>query len=250
MKTFKTIIIEEDIKDAEQIKNIIEIQCPNIVITNIGVNAAEAKKIIADTTYDIIILGFESGMNYAFEMLQNSPHSLEDKELILIATEKQQQLQCITDTTINFVSRLIKPNNIIEAVEKAEQKIVDDNDFHEVIPVKSATSKPLNVIAIPSIDEVKILKISDILYLQSEGKYTVFHTAKDKTVMSSTNLGEYEKKLIYNNFFRAHNSFLINMDNIVNVQKRDGVYVEMNNRDHIPVAKRKKDALFHHLGIK
>ncbi|MGY3791661.1 hypothetical protein [Aquimarina sp. 433] len=40
------------------------------------------------------------------------------------------------------------------------------------------------------------------------------------------------------------------MDNIVNVQKKDGVYVEMNNRDMIPVAKRKKESLFQFLGIK
>ncbi|WP_025741794.1 LytR/AlgR family response regulator transcription factor [Aquimarina pacifica] len=251
MKNLTAIIIEENMAEARLIKNVVEKQCSGITITTVGTNPREVKKVINNTTYDMIILGLKSGIDYAFEMLQSSSHGIEGKKLILISTEKEQRLQLITNNHIDFITRPLQSKNIVDVVKKVKQQMFDEEAVYEIPEEKNISSKPLNLLAIPSIDEVKIIKIEDILYLQSEGKYTTFHTStKDKTIVASINLGEYEKKLINNNFFRIHNSFLVNMDNIINVQKRDGVYVKMNNQDVVPVAKRKKDALFHFLGIK
>ena len=40
------------------------------------------------------------------------------------------------------------------------------------------------------------------------------------------------------------------MDNAINIQKKDGIYIKMNNNENIPVSKRKKEILFNYLGIK
>ena len=250
MITFKAIIIGERLEEVQLLRHIIAQQCPHVVISETGSTAAQAKHIIENIAYDIIILGFESGMNYAFQMLQNAAQNLSRKKLILMASKQQQQLQYITNTTVDVIARPITPVNMVLALKNATENMKHPLITHKEPSGNHKVAKPLNVIAIPSVHEVKILKVSDILYLQSEGKYTVFHTVKDSTILSSTNLGEYEKKLTHNNFFRAHNSFLINIDNIVNIQKKDGVYVEMNNRAYIPVAKRKKESLFHYLGNK
>lgn len=250
MKNVTAIIIEDNLEDANEIENLIEKQCPNIRILGIGLDPMESKKILHNTQYDIVILGIKSGMDYAFEMLQNAPYKITDKKLILISTEKERQLQLIADTTIDFIERPLEARNIIDTIEKAKKSVVDNSSTVPISLSDNIVSKPLNLLAIPSVDEVKIIKVNEILYLQSEGKYTSFYTTKGKEIVSSINLGTYEKKLMKNNFFRIHNSFLVNMDNIINVQKRDGVYVEMNNRAMIPVAKRKKDPLFHYLGLK
>ncbi len=249
-KNITAVIIEKNLDEVQQIKRVVEEQCSTIIIDKIAANPEETKKIINDLFYDILIIGIETGKEYAFEILQNSSFDLNDKELILISTEKERSLQMLTNTATDYIVKPFEPSSILGAIEKAQQNIEASKESQGIIAYQKEKSTPLNVIAIPSTNDVKILKVNDILYLRSEGKYTIFHTAKDKTVMSSTNLGAYEKKLIHNNFFRVHNSYLVNMDNIVNVQKRDGVYIEMNNRDMIPVAKRKKEHLFQFLGIK
>ncbi len=251
MKNLTAIIIEENLENTLKIQQVVEEQCSDITITATCADPIMAKKIIHDSIYDIILLGFTAGINYAFEMLQNTIDDIENKKLILFATEKEQKFQFITNTSIDFISRPFRPENIVKVIKKAKQHFFDKSATQEIIPIQKKPSKPLDLLAIPSIDEVKIIRTNDILYLKSEGKYTSFHVAStDKPIVSSMNLGSYEKKLINNNFFRLHNSFLVNMDHIINVQKRDGVYVKMKNQDVVPVAKRKKDALFQFLGIK
>ena len=244
------IIIENDIAEAHQIKAIIEQECPNITITAIGCNPIETQNVIQTKTYDMIIMRQKTGIAYAFKMLENAAIDFDEKELILISTQEEHYIQKFTKAAVGSILPPYDSEGIQQAVQKATQSITHQKEATSFLQQTSIQPKPLNLLAIPSTDDVKILKISDILYLQSEGKYTVFHTTHEKKIVSSTNLGEYEKKLAYNNFFRIHNSFLVNMDNIVNVQKRDGVYIEMNNREMIPVAKRKKDPLFQFLGIK
>ncbi|OEK07367.1 hypothetical protein A8C32_18190 [Flavivirga aquatica] len=241
------IIIEENLIEAQRIEKAIAEQCPNIVINEIGTTPIETKKIINEGSYDIIIMGLKVGKDYAFEILQKTSLNIQDKELILTSTEPEGNLKTYRNSAIDYILKPLEPLGIMGAIEKAEQKIMEQKELHNLTRGKS---KPLNLVAIPSTNDVKIIKVSDILYLKSEGKYTIFHTSKGKQVVSSTNLGAYEKKLAQNNFFRIHNSFLVNMDSVVNVQKKDGVYVEINNRDMIPVAKRKKESLFYYLGIK
>ncbi|GAA0716306.1 LytTR family DNA-binding domain-containing protein [Aquimarina litoralis] len=250
MKTITAIIIEQNTQEAQELKCFIEKQCPDISIRCISNNPKETKRIINNTFYDIIILGLQTGIDYAFEILEELPYAIHEKELLLITTKQERTLKVIADTSINFITRPIDSKNIVDAIEKVKQNLLTQKDFPNIPPNNISIPKPLNLLAIPSSNDIKLLKISDILYLESEGRYTTFHASKNKTVVSSTNIGEYQKKLVNNNFFRIHNSFLVNMDNIVNVQKKDGVYVEMNNRDMIPVAKRKKESLFQFLGIK
>lgn len=244
------IIIENDISEAHQIKAIIEQECPNVTIAAIGCNPIETQNVIHNKTYDMIIMRQKTGIAYAFKMLENAAVDFEEKELILISTEEEHYIQKFTKAAVDCILPPYDSEGIQQAIKKASQSMTNQNNAKSFLEQTAVQPQPLSLLAIPSTDDVKILKISDILYLQSEGKYTVFHTTQEKNIVSSTNLGEYEKKLAHNNFFRIHNSFLVNMDNIINVQKRDGVYIEMNNRQMIPVAKRKKDPLFQYLGIK
>lgn len=250
MKNTTAIIIEENTLEALQLKKIVEQQCPDITIADIGRNPKETRQIISDAFYDIIILGLQTGIDHAFAILWDFKDTIKEKALILITSKQERTLEVITNTSIDFISKPFEPNSIIATIKKAKQHTLTPKDFQTVSTYNAVSTKPLNLLAIPSSNDIKLLKINDILYLESEGRYTSFHTVKNKTIVSSTNIGEYQKKLAHNNFFRIHNSFLVNMDNIVNVQKKDGIYVEMNNRDMIPVAKRKKESLFQFLGIK
>jgi two-component system LytT family response regulator len=79
-----------------------------------------------------------------------------------------------------------------------------------------------------------------ILYLQSEGSYTTFFIEGGKKIMTSKNIGFYEKKLPLNNFFRIHHSIIVNTDKIerVEVGKKNNIYLR-NNKIMLPISTRK-----------
>ena len=248
-KNLNAIIIDENFSTAQQIKMLIEEQCPKININDISINPHETKEIINNAIFDVIIMSLKTGKDFAFDILKTSSVDMHNKELILVSSNADGSLP---ETKDSYTSTPLESNanNVTTTLKTSNSLDEEEEEFQEKFIVSQKQVAPLNVLAIPSADEVSILKISDILYLKSEGKYTTFYSHTGKNIVSSTNLGEYEKKLIHNNFFRAHNSYLVNMDNLTSVQKRDGVYIEMANRDMIPVSKRKKDALFQSLGIR
>jgi two-component system LytT family response regulator len=57
---------------------------------------------------------------------------------------------------------------------------------------------------IPSTKKIDFIKIDDILYFESDGRYTIIHLMDQTTFFVSKNIGEYDKILAPNYFFRIH----------------------------------------------
>ena len=76
----------------------------------------------------------------------------------------------------------------------------------------------------------------------AEGKYTTFFLLGGKKIVSSKNLGEYEKILDSSYFYRIHHGYIINIRYLISIIKKDGVYCELANRITIPVSKRRQES--------
>jgi hypothetical protein len=90
----------------------------------------------------------------------------------------------------------------------------------------------------------------DILYLESDGRYTTIHLVDKSTLFVSKNIGEYEKLLSTSYFFRIHKKYLINLKYIININNSDGSNCELVGKLMLPVAKRRKEDLVSFLNIR
>ncbi|GAA4277179.1 LytR/AlgR family response regulator transcription factor [Aquimarina mytili] len=248
MNTLSTIIIEDDASHLEILKFTINKYCPDLNIVGVAKNVKEAANTLKDSQFEIVFLDVNLGSDCSFEMLKNCEQSIQDKELIVISSCDKYALEAFKYVATDYILKPIAANKVVKAVEKARKNIQlrkSSAEYNKKINPKN----PLKMIAIPSLSEVKIIKVEDIIYLQSEGKYTIFHTSNNCTIVSSKNLGVYEELLAQNNFFRIHHSYLVNMSFALNVQKRDGTYLEIPNQKYLPVSKRKTEPFYRFLGI-
>ena len=55
------------------------------------------------------------------------------------------------------------------------------------------------------------------------------------------NLKEYQDLLSDNNFFRPHNSHLINLEKVKKFVRQEGGYIEMVDGSQIPISRTKRD---------
>ena len=89
------------------------------------------------------------------------------------------------------------------------------------------------------------LNISKILYLKAERVYSSFcYEGKNIIVSKSTNY--FEPILDNMNFFRIHRSYLINLDHVKEVVKKENssYFVRMNNDDELSLSRQNKDEFF------
>ena len=112
--------------------------------------------------------------------------------------------------------------------EKAVQKVVTQI-FSEQYGRK--------YLVIEELGEQKMIALKDIVYLSSQDKYTVIHTAGD-TYLNRISLQTYEQELEKAGFFRIHRKYLVNMRHYKTLK---GGSVVVSGNQELPVSRRKKE---------
>ena len=88
---------------------------------------------------------------------------------------------------------------------------------------------------------VLFLELIDIIRLESSGNYSIFYTTDHQKVVVSKTLKEFDNLLPPEQFFRSHQSHIINLSHVKKVLKEDGGYALTPDQVKIPIARRKKD---------
>jgi hypothetical protein len=109
--------------------------------------------------------------------------------------------------------------------EKHNQALARDvQDLKGQVDSMKRADKPVETISVKIDLMKKQLRFEDILYVQSDGDYIVFHLADGTKPMTLMTLKALEKQLPFGRFCRIHRSYLVNMDKVDGL--KDGkVYV-------------------------
>jgi two-component system LytT family response regulator len=107
-----------------------------------------------------------------------------------------------------------------------------------LILAKINQSSASNTILVPYKGSYAALKYDDIIYFESDGAYTNIITKDDK-IVSSKNLGYYEKLLPKEQFKRSHHSYIVNLNHMQLLTKGRTGTIKMANGTEIPVAQRR-----------
>ena len=79
----------------------------------------------------------------------------------------------------------------------------------------------------------------EILYAESDGNYSTIYLEEGKKVVITKKLKEVDGLLPLENFYRVHNSYIVNINKIKEYVKTDG-YLVLKSDDQIPVSRQKK----------
>jgi two-component system LytT family response regulator len=93
-------------------------------------------------------------------------------------------------------------------------------------------------ITIPHLEGLKIIEFAEIVYLEADSNYTIFHLMNAQKFVSSKTMGEFEP-LLTAHFFRIHKSFVINLNHVAEYSKKNGNNVIMKEGSILPIARRR-----------
>ena len=64
-----------------------------------------------------------------------------------------------------------------------------------------------------------------------------------RKVLATKPIGEFEQNLDDMKFYRIHNSYIINLNQLLKINKVSGNYCEMSNGDQLPISRRRFEGL-------
>tara|TARA_B110000902_G_scaffold172135_1_gene195851 strand:- start:1451 stop:2188 length:738 start_codon:yes stop_codon:yes gene_type:complete len=240
----KTLIVEDDLVNIKLLKLIIKKYCPEIDIVGVAKNIDNFVKLYFETLPSLILLDIHLGGEKNSLSIIKEINNL-DAELIIISADDTHAIEAINEYQVaGYISKPVAvfqfKRVIATAMNNLRVKRAASNSF-------AGLSEKL--IAISTAKTIEFLMVRDIVYLEAEGKYTIFHLTSGDTKVVSKNLGEYERILPQQVFFRIHHKYIINLQKVQNINKTEGSYCHLVNGISLTIAKRRHDLLRKFLNI-
>lgn len=247
-KKLTALIVDDEIENINLINIYLKKYCKRIKETFVAQTVDDAVSKYLEHYPDILILDIELNEEAnSFHILQKIPYT--NAEIIFITSHKHYAIEAINSVIPSaYLVKPINPSDFILAIEKAVKNIETKRIFEE--SDSEINDKYLEFIAIPSTNKIDIIHPGDIVYIEADGRYTIFHLTNGNHKIASRNLGEYEKQLDPKQFFRIHHSYIVNLNMVVNINKSAGNYCELLNNKALPIAKRRQERLHRFLKIK
>jgi len=100
-------------------------------------------------------------------------------------------------------------------------------------------------LAVPTRLGLEYISTDDIIRIEADRSYSTIFLIGNKKIMVSRNLVEFQELLISHNFFRCHNSHLVNLFHVKMYSRSDGGSLIMSDNKYVPVSRSKKDIFIH-----
>ncbi len=239
----RTILVDDEARSLENLSVLLNDFCPGITLVGQAQTMEEAEKLIKELQPDLVFLDIQMGSKSIFELL-NSYKEI-DFEIIFVTAFENYAIQAFKYMAIDYLLKPIDIKDLIASVERAREHL-KKRDFLEhyqrYLETTEQKSKP-EKISLPTTTGYRFLEIESIIFCKASGSYSEVFLEDGSKIIISKNLKYHETLLKNHQFFRVHNSSLVNLRKVKSLNRNDGGYLEMNNGDHIFYSKTKKEEL-------
>jgi two-component system LytT family response regulator len=245
----KAILVDDEEKSRNTLKSLIEKNCPSIEICDLAESVDEALVSIKKHQPKLIFLDIEMPHGSGFTLLEKVVNP--DFDVIFTTAYNDYAIKAIKFSALDYLLKPIDVDDLIKAVNKvkknkeSKQSMPDFELLLSNLKLKSGSAK----IAVPTFDGLQMIDAKNIVMCIADESYTHLVLSDGSKIMVSRILKEYEELLSDLNFFRAHNSCLINLAHVTKYVKGEGGYVIMSNTEMVTVSRRKKTELLERLAI-
>lgn len=229
----KTILIDDELQGRNALKTKLKMHCPRVEIIGEAENGAQGIELINKLKPDLLFLDIEMPVMTGFEML----NTIQDRSFQVIFTTAYDHyaIKAIRYAAFDYLLKPIDAEELIQCTQKLEKiKYPINEDRLQLLQNK------FSKIALATSEGLIFSTVEDILYLEADSNYTIFHFKdKSKQIVSKT-LKDFEELLPGDTFFRSHHSFLINLQHIKKYLKNES-QIELTNGSMVDLSRRKKE---------
>jgi len=235
------VIVDDEVDAVYSIELIINEYCSNVSIIGKANSAIEGRDVILEKKPDLIFLDIEMPRGTGFDLLEMLPER--NFDIIFITAYNNWAIKAFKYSAVDYILKPIDIDELIEAVNKVEKNSssrgFSDDKYQALLEnIKINKNKKLSI---STSEGIEYVEISKIIRFEGEGSYSKVYIVDQPVLLISKNLKEFQELLSKNNFFRTHNSHLINLEFVKKYVLKDGGHIEMKDNSIVPISRRKKD---------
>lgn len=238
----KAIIVDDVEKVALSLKQMVESFCDNVEIVAVANSVDQGLLAIEKYKPDIVFLDIQMPGKGGFDLLQSLDKI--DFEIIFVTAFNEYAIKAVKFGAIDYLLKPVDVEELREAVQRVENKSESKKEeIKNLIENLKNPGDDSNTIIINSEKGITLVKISEIIHIQSDGNYSMIYIENEGRHVSSKNLKSFEVFLENNSFVRIHHSHLINLNHIRSINTKSALEITMDNGEVLPISVRKKQDL-------
>ena len=238
----KAMLVDDEKHCIETLRYELQLHCPQVEIVDSASSGPEGIIKIKDHQPDLLFLDIEMPGMSGFEMLRSLGEV--DFAVIFVTAYDQYALQAFRFAAADYLLKPVIGEQLVQAVSRVNTRNTTVSDSRLQLEallynLKEGMKSPR--IALPSGRGMDFVDAADIIYCKAESNYTHIILSNNRKYTIAKTLKDVELILESLNFFRVHQSYLINFGFMQRYLRDDGGYVVMSDGKHIPIAKRRKE---------
>ena len=237
----RCILIDDENNSLEMMEWLIKTYCPQVSIDAMCNSSEKGIEAIRKFKPDVVFLDIEMPHMNGFDMLEQFDKLFFD--VVFCTAYDQFAIRAFKYSALNYLLKPVDPADLQETIRRLEEKKSSPSkEQMEMLlqNIRSNTKPPVQRIALTTNDGMIFVSTQDILYCEAESNYTSVVLKGAKKILVSKVLKDIDETLSGNDFYRIHNSYLININHIKKYVRGDGGYVIMENDVTISISRSRR----------
>lgn len=248
MDKLTTIIIDDEPRARETIKNMLMLYCPQLDVLGEAASVASGVELIKKIQPEVVFLDIQMPDGSGFDLLKQLETI--DFSLVFVTAFDEYAIKAFKFSAVDYLLKPIDPDELIKSIERIKIHRKNDSiDLEMILHNLRDLKKENKKLVLKTAESIYVVGVTDIISCESSGNYTYFYFTNEKSILVSHTLKEYEEMLKEFSFLRVHQSHLVNLEHIKRYDKSDGGMLVMSNDKIVPVATRKKEMLLNVLKL-
>ncbi len=238
----KAILIDDMPQALQVLRADIEDVAPDVEILGTADSVVSGAKLLRKAQPDLVFLDIQLGDGTGFDILEILPEI--NFKIIFTTASDEYALRAFRFAAVDYLLKPIDLDELKSAIERAQSQLETTSERLDVL--KDTFRKPDELptrMCLHTQDKIEVVDIQDVVRCESSDNYTVFYFENGKKLMVTRTLKTFEKQLEKHQFFRSHQSHLVNLQYLQSFVRTEGGYLLLKNGHQVPVSVRKRSEL-------
>jgi two-component system LytT family response regulator len=242
MQRIRAIIVDDEPNARRALRGLLEENFSHVEILAECKNVPEAVKAIAKNKPDLVFLDIAMPGYSGFELLDFFDEQSLNFRIVFVTAYSEHSLRAFEASAVDYILKPVRVEHLARALKKMSfDELLADVIQYKVL--KENLSGPQDKkIVLQTAETIFVVKMEDIIYMQAEGSYTRIYTTSHGVLTITKKLIDFEYLESSGPFFRTHRSYIVNLNHIKKVDKKEFLLI-MNNDAEVYLAQDKKVAL-------
>lgn len=248
MDKIRAILVDDELFSLQNLQQKLEGFCPDVSIIAATQKPEEGILLIRQHQPDVVFLDIEMPKMSGFRMMEEIGEY--DFDIIFTTAYNHYSIDAIRISAFDYLVKPIGIEELQQAVERLKKSLNKQTKEKIDILKKSLSDNRTqdDKIALSTSEGIDFIPIKNIMHIESKSNYSKIFLTENKTLTVTKILKDFEEMLLPYNFYRIHNSHLINLNYIQKYIRSQGGQVMLQDGTVIDISRRKKEEFLKLIG--